>query len=124
MKQIPQISEAELEVLKVLWKIGPSTSSRIIEELSETTDWKPKTIQTLITRLVNKEAVNTEKINGKTYIYTPKITETQYKRYANESFLQKLYNGSISSMLTSFVKEQKITIEDIDRLKDLLEEEE
>lgn len=118
-----QISEAELEVMKVLWKINNGTSGQIIEILEQETDWKPKTIQTLITRLVSKEAIEVDKTNKKSYIYSPKISEKEYKEYANESFLKKLYNGSINLMLSSFIKERKLTKEDINDLKRLLEEE-
>jgi len=67
---------------------GKATSSQIVERLTETTEWKPKTIQTLITRLVNKGAVGAEKINNKSFVYYPIVSEEQYKSYANKSFLQ------------------------------------
>lgn len=118
-----QITESELEVMKVLWKLNSATSAQIIESLENNSDWKPKTIQTLITRLVTKEAIEVDKSNKKSYIYYPKISEEQYKNYANESFLKKLYNGSINLMLSSFIKDKKLSKEDIDDLKKLLEEE-
>jgi BlaI family penicillinase repressor len=123
MKEIPQISEAELEVMKILWKCGEATSSQIIEELIKGTEWKPKTIQTLITRLVAKEAVKSEKINGKTFMYYPKVSEDAYKKHVNESFLKKIYNGSINLMLSSFIKDNKLSKKDIEDLKKLLDDE-
>ncbi|MBJ6923123.1 BlaI/MecI/CopY family transcriptional regulator, partial [Vibrio cholerae] len=56
MKELPKISEAELEVMKVLWSRSPQTANEVIEALEVTMDWKPKTIRTLINRLVQKEA--------------------------------------------------------------------
>lgn len=123
MKTIPQISEAELEVMKILWELKSCTSTQIIDRLAEVSDWKPKTIHTLITRLVSKEAVTAAKIDGKSYIYTPNVSEEDYKRYANASFLHKLYNGSLNLMLASFIKEQKLSKKEIDELKRMLEEE-
>jgi len=123
MKIIPQISEAELEVLKVIWDLGNATSPQIIDSLVQTSDWKPKTIQTLLTRLVAKDAVGTEKINSKNFLYKATVSEQEYKSHANRSFLQKLYNGSLNLMLTSFIKEQKLSKQEIDELKKLLEEE-
>jgi len=79
-----------MEVMKILWEYGKATSSQIVERLTETTEWKPKTIQTLITRLVNKGAVGAEKINNKSFVYYPIVSEEQYKSYANKSFLQKM----------------------------------
>ena len=124
MKEIVQISEAELEVMKILWELGNATSSQIVDSLTKTTEWKPKTIQTLITRLSSKGAIKSENTGSKAYLYSPLISEGEYKTYANNSLLQKLYNGSLNLMLTSFIKEQKLSKEDIDSLKKLLDEEE
>lgn len=122
MKNLPQISEAEFQVMKILWNLNKATSSEIVEKLSKTSDWKPKTIHTLITRLVGKNAIYSEKIDGKSYMYYPKVTEEEYKSYANKSFIQKLYNGSLSLMLSSFIKQQKLSKEDIEELKKFLDE--
>lgn len=124
MKDMPQISESELEVMKVIWELKEATSSQIIDVLIQITEWKPKTVQTLITRLVSKKAIKAEKAEGKAFLYSPLVSEEEYKSYANDSFLQKVYNGSVSLMLTSFVKEQKITKAEIESLKQILDEEE
>ena len=123
MSSLPQISESELEVMKILWELGEATSSQIVDRLTQSTDWKSKTIQTLITRLVLKKAIKSEKINAKAFNYYPLVSELDYKSYANKSFLQKLYNGSINLMFASFIKEQKLSKEEIDQLKKLLDEE-
>ncbi len=123
MKEIPQISEAELEVMKVLWETGQATSSQIVDKLIQITKWKPKTIQTLITRLVSKGAIRAEDTSNKAFLYIPIIKEDDYKSYANSSFLKKVYDGSINLMLTSFIKEKKLSKEDIEGLKKLLDEE-
>ena len=120
MKITSQISEAELEVMKILWELGEATSSQIVDRLTQSSDWQPKTIQTLITRLATKKAIKSEKINGKAFIYFPNVREEEYKAYANESFLQKVYNGSVNLMLTSFIKEQKLSKNEIEELKKLL----
>jgi BlaI family transcriptional regulator, penicillinase repressor len=128
LKQIPQISESELEVMKVLWVLGQAGSSQIIEHLSKTSEWKPKTIQTLITRLVSKGAVEAKKTTAETskgtkaYVYSPLVSENDYKASANDSFLKRLYNGSVNVMITSFVKQQKMSKEEIETLKKMLDE--
>lgn len=123
MKNIPQISEAELEVMKILWELKKATSSEIVEKLLKTSEWKPKTIHTLITRLVSKEAIIAEKLDGKSYIYLPKVSDEEYKSYANKSFLQRVYNGSLNLMISSFIKQQKLSKEDIEELKNILDKE-
>lgn len=123
MKPMPQISDAELEVMKIIWELNNATSSQIVDRLSSS-DWKPKTIHTLITRLVAKEAIIAEKIDGKSYMYSPKVSEEEYKSHANKTFLERLYNGSLNLMLSTFIKEQKLSKAEIERLKELLDEEE
>jgi len=123
VKEIPQISEAELEVMKVLWGTGQATSSQIVDKLKQSTKWKPKTIQTLITRLVSKGAIRAEATANKAFLYLPVINEDDYKAYANSSFLKKVYDGSINLMLASFIKEKKLSKEDIEGLKKLLDKE-
>ena len=58
MKTLPQISEAEFEVMKIIWKHAPISTNEITEKLTQTTKWSPKTIQTLIKRLVPKAALS------------------------------------------------------------------
>ena len=122
MSNIPQISESELEVMKILWQLKSATSAQIVEELIKTTEWKPKTIQTLITRLVSKEAVEVDKRNKKSYIYFPKINEEEYKTFASTSFIETLYNGSVNMMIANFIKSKKMSKEDIKELRNLLDE--
>ena len=61
MKTLPQISEAEFEVMKVVWKHAPISTNEITEKLTQTTKWSPKTIQTLIKRLVYRIINNCNK---------------------------------------------------------------
>ena len=61
MKKLPQISEAEYEVMKIVWRHAPVSTNEITEKLTQTTSWSPKTIQTLIKRLVTKGALSYEK---------------------------------------------------------------
>jgi len=121
--KIPQISEAELEVMKILWEVGQATSSQIIDRLSETTEWKPKTIQTLISRLAAKGAIKAESTNSKAFLYLPLVGEEEFKALASKSFLQKVFDGSLNLMVASFIKEEKISKEEIQSLKKLLDEE-
>jgi BlaI family transcriptional regulator, penicillinase repressor len=122
MKEMPQISESELEVMKILWELDQATSSQITDLLTQMTEWKPKTVQTLITRLAAKGAIKAEKTGSKAFLYLPLVSESEYKAYANDSFLHKIYNGSVNLMLASLIKEQKLSKAEIDSLKKLLDE--
>lgn len=123
MNSIPQISESELEVMKILWELGSATSAQIVDKLIPVSKWKAKTIQTLITRLVAKGAVTAEPTGNKAFLYSPLVSEHEFRAYANNSFLKKMYNGSVKLMLASLLEEQRITKEEIDSLRKLLDEE-
>ena len=96
MAALPQISEAEYEVMKVVWKYAPINTNEITEKLLKTTVWSPKTIQTLIKRLVTKGALSYEK-QGRIFVYTPLVLEREYVGQESRSFLKRFYGGDITT---------------------------
>ena len=119
MSKLPQISEAEFEVMKVIWKYAPISTNEVTEKLTQTTDWSPKTIQTMLKRLVTKKALTYEK-QSRVFVYTPLVPETEYIRQESNSFLNKYYNGNIVSMLTSYLEDDKLSKTELDTLRQLL----
>ena len=121
MRELPQISEAEFEVMKVIWKYAPINTNEITEKLTQTTNWSPKTIQTLIKRLVSKKALTYEK-QSRVFVYTPLIKEDEYIRRESNTFLNRFYDGNITSMLVSYIEDDKLSETEIDTLRSLLSE--
>ncbi|EJW15302.1 BlaI/MecI/CopY family transcriptional regulator [Paenibacillus alvei] len=122
MKEIPRISEAEWEVMKVFWSAtAKATANEVIEKLGENTDWKPATIKSLINRLLKKNALGYEQ-EGKTYQYYPLVSEEECVRAESNSFLQRLYGGSLKPMFVNFLKQEKLSTEEVEELKKILDE--
>ena len=121
MKKTPRISEAEWEVMQVLWKTSPMTANDIVEELTGKTPWKRETIRTLINRLVQKKAIGFEK-KGRQYDYFPLVTEAQCIKDETQSFLRRFGGRSIEPMLAAFVEEKQLSAEKIARLRQILDE--
>lgn len=119
MAKIPKISEAEWEVMKVLWKTSPKTANQIVDELKGKTHWKRETIRTLINRLVQKKALGFQK-KGRQYHYFPRITEAEGIKAEAESFVKRIGGGSIEPMLAAFVQEKQLSAEKIAKLKRIL----
>ena len=119
MNDLPQISEAEFEVMKVVWKHAPISTNEITDKLLQTTSWSPKTIQTLIKRLVNKGALTYEK-QSRVFVYTPLVEENEYIGQESNSFLKKFYNGDITAMLSAYIENDKLSETEIDTLRSLL----
>ncbi len=89
MKKIPRISESEWQVMRVLWAKKPSTANEVVEALSAASTWKPKTIKTLVNRLVKKKAVGYEK-KGREYHYYPLVAEAECVKAESRSFLRRV----------------------------------
>lgn len=119
MGKLPQISEAEFEVMKIVWKYAPISTNEITEKLTQTTIWSPKTIQTLIKRLVSKKALTYEK-QCRVFVYTPLVKEDEYIRQESNTFLNRYYDGNISAMLASYLEDDKLSDSEIDTLRHLL----
>ena len=119
MKALPQISEAEFEVMKLIWEYAPISTNEITDKLTRTTKWSPKTIQTLIKRLVTKGAITYEK-QSRVFVYTPLIEEKEYIGQKSRSFLKRYYNGDITAMLSAYMEDDELSDSDIDSLRSLL----
>ena len=100
MNKLPQISEAEFEVMKIVWKYAPISTNEITEKLLQTTSWSPKTIQTLIKRLVTKGVLTYEK-QSRVFVYTPTVKENEYINQESNSFLNRYYDGDITAMVSA-----------------------
>jgi len=119
---IPKISDAEWEVMKIIWARPNITANEIVEKL-EYKQWSPKTIRTLIKRLVEKEALNYAQ-EGKQYTYYPLIEEAECIRLETQSFMKRIYGGALQPMLVHFLKNEKLSKRDIEELKSILEQKE
>ena len=121
MKKIPKISESEWVVMRVLWSKSPLAAQEVFEQLDATTKWKPKTIKTLIDRLVKKGAVEYEK-DGRRYLYYPTVGREECVTTERKSFIKRVYGGITKPMLAAFLEDAKLSTEDIAELKDILEQ--
>lgn len=119
MRNLPQISEAEYEVMKVVWKHAPISTNEITQQLLKTTNWSPKTIQTLIKRMVNKGALSYEK-QSRMFVYTPIVKENEYIVQESNSFLKRFYGGNITAMVSAYLEDDKLSEAEIETLRGLL----
>lgn len=121
MQNIPGISNTEWMVMKVIWRLGECTASRIIEELAGTTKWKPKTVKTLLSRLLKKKAIGFREEN-RSYIYYPLVAEEQCVKAESQSFLDRVFGGEINMAIASFIQNNKMSKQQIDELRKILDE--
>ncbi|MGG4268118.1 penicillinase repressor BlaI [Peribacillus simplex] len=118
-KHIPSISESEWEIMNVLWDKAPQTANDIIVSLQESSNWKPKTIRTLLDRLVQKDVVGVNK-NLRVYTFYPLYTQEECQRAETESFINRIYGGTLKSMLVQFIQEDTLSDDEINELRFIL----
>lgn len=120
-EKVPSISEAEWEVMHVLWEKAPQTANDVISSLQGQKEWKAKTVRTLLDRLVHKDVVGVNK-EQRVYTFYPLYSQDECQRAEVESFIKRIYGGTVKSMLVQFMEEDSLTEEDIEELKSILDE--
>ena len=121
MRTLPKISESEWLVMRVLWSNGALTANEVVKKLTGQTKWKPKTIKTLITRLMKKEAIEFKK-EGRKYRYYAAVSEAKCVGAQRRSFVRRVYGGTMKPMLAAFLEDAELSAEDIAELKRILEQ--
>lgn len=119
-KSLPQITDSEWIIMKVLWEKSPLLNRDIIKSVSEKSTWNNKTIDTLLRRLVDKGAVGYHLINSKVREYFPLVSHEECKKVESETFLKKVYDGSVSMLIAGLLKNKKVSEEELEKLKELI----
>ncbi len=110
------ITDAEYEVMRLLWDAdGSMTVSGVCERLSGR-EWTPSTVSTLLQRLSKKGIIGFTK-HGKTNCYYPIMKRSEYSINETKSFLSKLYGGSVKRMVASLYENEEISEDEVDELK-------
>lgn len=111
------VSDAELEILEVLWSAdAPLNAAQIRGQLSENKSWERTTILTLIQRLLKKGVIHQEK--HEVYYYRPGIPREEYVREETRNFVDKFFKGSSRNLAAALVNSEALTKEDIKELRD------
>ena len=116
---VPKISAAEWEVMRVVWHRPPVTANEGGEALADHKDWSPRTIRTLLNRLVKKRALRFEQ-QGKSYLYRPAVTQAECIRRESRSFAERVFDGRAAPMLVHLVRNAKLAPEEIAELRKIL----
>ncbi len=116
----PTISDAEWDVMKVLWQRAPQSTNEVVEQLLPSKTWKPKTIHTLLRRLVDKGALGVEK-KGREFSYQPLVAESDCQMAETRSFLGRCFGGGVAPFLAAFVEREKLSAAEVEELKRILD---
>lgn len=119
----PRISDAEWEVMEILWKRHPQTALEVVSALIPHHPWKDQTIRTMLGRLVRKGAV-TYTSKGTTFFYSPAVQREQCVRGESRTFFQKILRGATAPTLLRLIQETQLSKAEIAELKRILKEKE
>jgi BlaI family penicillinase repressor len=122
MPKLPQISDAEWDVMKVLWDKGQAGAHEVTQALAVERNWRPQTVKTLLNRLVKKGALAYAE-EGRRFIYRPKIAKDAVVKAESRSFLSRVFDGAVTPALVHFLKLGNLSRNDIEELKRAIDRE-
>lgn len=113
-----QISESELVLMKIIWKNGGTALySHIMEELEkDKNEWKKNTVLTLLSRLVEKKFLRTDKI-GRRNEYRAIVAEREYQTSQTRNFLNKVYEGNVSGLVSTLLQQDILSEEELKEIE-------
>jgi BlaI family penicillinase repressor len=121
MPKMPRISDAEWQVMNLLWADSPQTASDVVDALAGANNWSAATVKTLLNRLVKKGAIKF-RVRGKRYLYSPAVSRAACVRSETRGLADRLFGGAVGPMIAHFVEDAKLTPSEIAQLRKLLEE--
>lgn len=114
-----QISDAEWQVMKIIWMQGEQTSTDLIKVLEKRFSWSKSTIQTLLARLVEKECLTREK-QGKSFVYSALLTQEDSKKLLVQDIKDKVCSRRMKQLLADLIKECDFTLADLEGLEEVI----
>ena len=119
MKKNLQLSDAEWELMKVLWEVAPASVNTIAENTHKTARWHPKTVRTMLLRLLKKQIVEQCIVDGVQH-FQPRYSREECASFATESFIQRVFDGAVTPMVAYFTEKRGLTDAEKAVLKKLL----
>ena len=113
------LSEAEWNIMESLWEESPKVGSRIAADMGGRIGWSRSTTLTMLKRMT--EGLIFCEDNGQMKAYTPLIEREDAVKRETESFLQRVYHGSISMLVSGFVERKRLSPEELSELRQILD---
>ena len=115
------VSEAEAQVMQVLWDRHPRSADEVVAALAASTDWAEPTVKTLLNRLLNKGAIDATR-EGRRYLYSPVLAREAWVAQQSEGLLERLFGGRVAPLVAHFSERGRLSEADVAELRKLLGE--
>ncbi len=119
MEKGPKISDAEWEVMKVVWDYAPMTATEVLDLLPHD-QWKQKTVNTFLARLEQKGVIESQR-EGRANVYSCLLSEGECRRTEGSHFLSKVFRGKVAPMMLHFIENEELSDSELDELRAILD---
>lgn len=116
-----KLSEREWTVLEVLWQTEGAELGTLVERLAPQTGWNRNTVLTYLTRMENKGLVRIDK-EASPHRYQAAVDRETCQAQERQSFLKRVYQGAAGDLIAAFLKEEPISPQEREKLRQLLDE--
>lgn len=116
-----ELTEAEWEIMKVVWEKEPCAAGTVQEELSSHKDWAYSTVKTMMDRMVKKGALTTTRIRNLN-LFSSAISKTEAKTSELHKMLKRAFDGALTPMMQFLLENQKLSPDELARLRELAEQ--
>lgn len=114
------LTQAEWSVMECLWEAGPLTGREVVQHMEQSCGWSRSTTLTLLSRLENKGALKSIPAEKGPKVFSPVLRREDAALEETKNFLNRVYQGSLSLMVSALTKKQALPREELDELYDLL----
>ena len=118
---VERISDAEHEIMEVLWQQAPLTATEVADRVAADKDWSLQTVKTLLSRLAAKAVVGTER-EGRKFLYSPLVERDTYLAGLSRKFVDRLFGGKVTPLVAHLAEADELTADDIREIEELLRE--
>ena len=117
-----RISDAEHAIMEALWdQKGDASAQDIFDSVGEARDWSLATVKTLLSRLVQKQAVSTRP-DGRRFLYSPLMARDDYVGGESRRLVDKLFGGKAASLVAHLAESEALTMDDLTEIEQILKE--
>ena len=123
MKATKQLSHLQIDIMRTLWRRGEATVSDVHSDLQQDRGLAPTTVATMLSRL-EKDGIVRHRSQGRQYVYTPRVTESEVRHSAVSELAERLFQGDFGALVNHLLKESDIEPGDLEEVREILESKE
>jgi len=121
VKSLPELSRAEYDILRIIWKDGKQTVREVHDQLQKTNGWAYTTTKTMMDRMVQKELLARSEFHG-IFLYTALISRPAGLAKLVQFFAERVLETDAAQVVSMFASSQTLSPQEIKELEDLLKD--